>query len=339
MKVSVIIPTFCRSPLLCEAIDSVLRQDVDGLELLVIDDGSTDDTEACVRSYGNPVHYIHQENQGLGSARNRGLSLAKGKYVAFLDDDDWWMPGKLKLQYDILEKLPDISGVFTNFSIYKAQDDILKGGIRTWFDSDVDWTNIVGTSTTLRDLLDKENTLNPTAYVGSIYEESLDQYFVLPSTALVRRRSIPDTLRFPLHDPICGDWEFFARLSRTAPLCFLDLDTTFNRSHADEFRLTRTKMIHQMEMRVDFLERVYMSDQTFYSNNRLLVDSVRMDRLVEICKLQLLESDRSSAHRTARIVRAIRASRTLKQRSILLAASVPGSSAVVRSLVGLRRMM
>ena len=341
MIVSVVIPTYCRSSLLCEAIDSVLSQNIDGLELLVVDDGSTDDTREKVQEYGDKVSYIYQENKGLGTARNVGFSLAKGEYVALLDDDDWWMPGKLELQIALLEKLPDVCGVFTNFSIFRAPDEIRSDGIRTWFDETVDLSTYLGSPQKLNEVLGHCHGSAPdtNVYLSSIYEQSLDQYFVLPSTSLIRRQSIPENLHFPTHDPICGDWEFFARLSRDSKLCFVDADTTFNRSHNDSVRLTRTKMIRQVALRIDFLERVYVTDLEYYSANRPQVDATLLGRLVELCKLQILESDLVSARKTADKARRIQVNKTPKQRLVLSAAAVPGIDYAARQLRKLKRML
>ena len=122
MKVSVIITTYNRAPLLCNAIESALAQDYSDFEVIVVDDGSTDDTEQRVRDYDSQVRYVHQENKGLSTARNTGISVASGQYIALLDDDDWWMPGKLRLQSAILDQRPELAGVYTNFTIYRDED-------------------------------------------------------------------------------------------------------------------------------------------------------------------------------------------------------------------------
>jgi glycosyltransferase involved in cell wall biosynthesis len=83
---------------LAEAIQSVVAQSVSPLEIIVVDDGSTDDTAAVARDFGHPVHYYRQANSGPAAARNRGLKAASGKLIAFLDDDDLWTADKLELQ-------------------------------------------------------------------------------------------------------------------------------------------------------------------------------------------------------------------------------------------------
>ncbi len=112
-QVSVIIPTYNAARYITEAIDSALAQTHPVAEILVIDDGSTDDTEARVRHYGGRVRYFHQPNSGVASARNRGLEEARGDVIAFLDADDVWHPEKLRIQLTALAQRPDLGAVGT----------------------------------------------------------------------------------------------------------------------------------------------------------------------------------------------------------------------------------
>lgn len=96
--VSVVIPAWNVEAYIGEAIDSVLAQDHRPIEVIVVDDGSRDGTRAVIESYDAPVRYVSQEHAGIGAARNRGIALARGGYMAFLDGDDLWEAGKLQLQ-------------------------------------------------------------------------------------------------------------------------------------------------------------------------------------------------------------------------------------------------
>ena len=108
-KVSVVIPTYNRQRLVQDTIDSVLRQTFGDLELIVIDDGSTDDTRRVLQDrYGTRIRYVYQENQGESAARNHGIALAGGEYVAFVDSDDLWHPQKLERQVEVFEADPGI---------------------------------------------------------------------------------------------------------------------------------------------------------------------------------------------------------------------------------------
>jgi len=112
--VSVIIPTYNRWPMVCESIDSALAQDYPALEVIVVDDGSTDGTdEKLAERYGDRVRYIWQENQRQAAARNTGIEAASGDLIAFLDSDDLWLPGKLQAQVRSLQAAPEAGFSYT----------------------------------------------------------------------------------------------------------------------------------------------------------------------------------------------------------------------------------
>ena len=110
--VSVVITVYDAASYLAEAIDSVLAQTYRPFELIVLDDGSTDGSGEIARSYGSALRFAQQKNAGLGAARNAALDLAKGRYYAFLDADDRFVPGKLERQMGILDAEPEIDMVF-----------------------------------------------------------------------------------------------------------------------------------------------------------------------------------------------------------------------------------
>ncbi len=119
--VSVVIPTYNRSAFLVEAVESVLAQTWEDLEIVVVDDGSTDSTQECVRKYKDKVRYLRKENGGPASARNVGVRLARGVYVSFLDSDDQCYPERIELQTDYLESHPEFAMVYS---------------ARSWMDAD-----------------------------------------------------------------------------------------------------------------------------------------------------------------------------------------------------------
>ena len=107
-RVSVVIPAYNAAWCVRRAVDSVLAQEYRDFELIVVDDGSRDDTAAVLAGYGDAVRVVGKSNGGLSSARNAGISAARGDYVAFLDADDWWLPTKLARQVDLMEGRPDL---------------------------------------------------------------------------------------------------------------------------------------------------------------------------------------------------------------------------------------
>lgn len=141
--VSVIIPTYNRAQCLGDAIGSVLAQSFHDYELIVVDDGSIDSTEEVVKSYGERVKLIRQENGGASAARNTGIRAAKGEWIAFLDSDDTWEPDKLKVQVNDLQAKPGAvahmvdADIFvsdhehvSHFELRGMHDDFLRNPVR-----------------------------------------------------------------------------------------------------------------------------------------------------------------------------------------------------------------
>lgn len=122
-KVSVIIPTYNRASMIIECIESVFNQIFTDFEIIIVDDGSSDNTEAVLRPYLDRITYIRQENKGNAAARNTGIEVAKGEFVAFLDSDDLWLPDKLEKQVRYLEDHPDIDMVCGNGVIFGNTKD------------------------------------------------------------------------------------------------------------------------------------------------------------------------------------------------------------------------
>ena len=110
-QISVIIPVYNRAAYVAEAIESVLGQTTRAAELIVIDDGSSDGSAAVIRRFGSALHYRYRPNGGIAAARNAGVALATGTYLAFLDSDDLWMPTKLARQMAVLAAHPETDAV------------------------------------------------------------------------------------------------------------------------------------------------------------------------------------------------------------------------------------
>lgn len=106
--VSVVVPAYNAAWCVRKAIDSVLAQDFRDFELIVVNDGSTDDTLTVLRGYGDAIRVVDQRNGGMSNARNAGIRAARGEFLAFLDSDDWWLPGKLGRQVALLRARPDL---------------------------------------------------------------------------------------------------------------------------------------------------------------------------------------------------------------------------------------
>lgn len=300
MNVSVIIPTYNRAHLVTDAIRSVLAQSYQDLEIIVVDDGSTDGTETSVREFGEKILFIKQKHQGPNAARNRALRLAKGKYIALLDDDDWWLDFKLELQVALMDLFPDVAYIFSDFYISKESGEVVRSGLSTWSVShqapdDIYERKIKTSDLDVSEQL-KERDIE--IYTGNLYYALLHQPFVLPSSALIRRECIASDIRFAEEDFHCGDWDFFARLSRKYKCAYVNLETTVNRSHSDAVRLTRKSAKTQTACRIDLIQRVWKADKVFYQANKNTVDAAEAEQLLTMAKYQVLDSEVREAGET-----------------------------------------
>ena len=121
-RVSVVICVYNGAPCVGRALDSVFTQDFDGVEVIVVDDGSTDDTPAVLNPYRDRAQIIRQENQGLAGARNAGVAAGRGEYVAFIDADDVWLPGRVAKTVAALDRAPNAVLAYSNAILVDAQD-------------------------------------------------------------------------------------------------------------------------------------------------------------------------------------------------------------------------
>lgn len=343
MTVSVVIPTFNRADLVVAAINSVLTQSNQDLEIIVVDDGSTDDTEHRLATYSERIIYIRQANAGVNAARNYGLSHARGEYIALLDSDDLWFSFKLDLQVKLLEKYPDVGFVFSDFLIRKESGAEIHAGLSTWHTYRSSWRDVLPHHDQVRipagfpHATDAATELD--IYRGDIYHASLYEPYVLPSTVLIRRRCMDPDIQLVEHDPTCGDWDFFARLSHRHSALYMDVETAVNRSHEDAVRLTRLPQPLQLRRRLDMINRVWASDPAFYAAHGTEVDAVRHEVSGRLARQQAMAGDIEGARQTIRQQRTLRATRKpgMQDRILALTINLPGASVLLRALVALKR--
>ena len=130
-KVSVYIPTYNCAEYLSDAIESILNQTYQDFELIIIDDGSTDNTKEVLGKYKGKLRYVYKENGGIGSARNRGIKESTGEYIAQCDADDLWLPEKLEHQVAMLDQQPEYAVVYSD--AFKFYDDPKNVDFTTFF--------------------------------------------------------------------------------------------------------------------------------------------------------------------------------------------------------------
>lgn len=192
-RISVIIPTHNRSAVLLRAVHSVLNQSYQNIELIVIDDGSTDDTEMVLAPFvaANSVHYYKTENAGVAAARNYGVSLATGQWIAFLDSDDEWISQKLTEQMNFLSKHPHLLIVYTD---------------ETWIRNDVQ--------------VNKKNHHQKKS--GWIFADCLKQCFIGPSSVLLSKKLFQEMKGFDESFQVCEDYDLWIKISAKYEIGFIE---------------------------------------------------------------------------------------------------------------------
>jgi len=205
ISVSVVIPTHDRLPMVREATQSVLAQSYADFELIVVDDGSNDGTAGALRAeFGSCLRVIETPNRGVSSARNTGAAAARGRWLAFLDSDDLWLPDKLRLQLADCEAHPRLR-------ITQTEEVWIRKGVR----------------------------VNPCRRhakpAGDVFIPSLERCLVSPSTVIVRRELFEASGGFDEDLPVCEDYDLWLRLARVEPFGLLRNPLVIKRGgHADQ---------------------------------------------------------------------------------------------------------
>jgi glycosyltransferase involved in cell wall biosynthesis len=204
--VSIIIPTYNYAEYLPRAIQSCLDQSYKFLEIIVIDDGSTDNTKEIVESYGKKIIYIRQENSGVSSARNRGLEEASGNFIAFLDADDYLTENAIEVRLDVLLRKPSAGTVITETYSQKGSDLYCKPRFKTEIMSD------------------------------KFYEDLLLGRFPFGTCAALIHSSIARQFRFPSDISNGEDVVYFLKIFFSAPVYYLKEPTAVTVWHSDSLR-------------------------------------------------------------------------------------------------------
>ncbi|MCP4297266.1 MAG: glycosyltransferase [Proteobacteria bacterium] len=212
-KISVIIPSFNREKTVVRAINSVLEQNYPNIELIVVDDGSSDNTGTILKKkYLKSIILLEQTNQGVSSARNRGVEQSSGKWIAFLDSDDYWHPKKLAYQIQALELLPDLK-------ILQTQEIWIRNGKRV------------------------NPRIKHKKPKGWIFNKSLKLCCISPSSVLIEKVLFCNAGGFDEDLLACEDYDLWLRITANHPVGLVDqLLLTKTGGHQDQLSLKYAAM-------------------------------------------------------------------------------------------------
>lgn len=232
-EVSVIIPSYNSEKFVSTTLNSVLNQTFRDIEVIVVDDGSTDRSPEIVRSYGSPVQLISQRNSGVSTARNLGIARSSGEFVCFVDSDDFWFKDKIATQVQMFKTHPNVGAVYSNFIKWQSDENdsfptpesfSLEGAL---------------------DEIDQE-------YSGWIYHLFLLDCWMLTSTSMFRKKVFEKCGDFDSTLPCGEDWDLWIRIAREYPMIKLQRPTTLYRQHKQQ----TTQVVRDIDYRSRLLTQV-----------------------------------------------------------------------------------
>ncbi len=205
-RISVIIPTYNRAALLCETLDSVFAQTFHDYEIIVVDDGSTDDTHARLGALEQRIIYRRIDNSGQGAARNVGLDLARGEQIAFLDSDELWRPQFLERMSDTLDENLNAGFAYCDYATFDERGE------------------------------GKSAHLTPTQKIrGNVFAQLLEEDFLCTGGLMFRRECFDRAGKFDPRLPPVEDWDLWLRIAHEYEAAYVDaslLRVRQNQAHA-----------------------------------------------------------------------------------------------------------
>jgi len=279
--ISVIIPIYNRANYIIDCIDSVLQQTYKDLEIIVVDDGSTDNLKEVLSKYGDRIIYIHKENGGVSSARNEGIRRCKGEYIAWLDSDDRWMPFKLELELGILSRLPEnVAFIYSDFACScGANGKESQSYIREYFFTMNTYKLEFGTmfrnnsnaseiNTSLKPLL----RYDPQVYWGDVSEKAMLGPLFLLSSELIRKSVVDEVGYFNEQYQTGEDYEYHIRIAKKYEIAYVDVPTLmYRRYHADQLSSANMELESNRSWLRTTIE-LGVNDKAYYSKNKGIVD-------------------------------------------------------------------
>lgn len=228
--VSVAIPVFNGQATVAQALRSLLSQTYRSLEIIVVDDGSTDGTWEELQSFGSSIRAFRQSNGGLAAARNAGLLAAKGEFIALMDADDLCEPERIAAQVQFLGEYPELSLCCSDFSAFSAEGHVSSSHIATYYsrcsvaEGGVAARYPHRRSIDLRNCLPHrpENAAEVPVYFGAVYDDISLGNFVHPPTVMFRRSLIKEVGSFDLEARTMCDWDWLVKVARMSAIGFID---------------------------------------------------------------------------------------------------------------------
>ncbi|WP_395341751.1 glycosyltransferase family 2 protein [Ningiella sp. W23] len=219
--VSAIIPVYKGESFIHNTIESVLKQSYKNIEIICIDDGSPDNSAQVIHSFGDKVRYFHQENQGVAYARTHGLKVAKGEYIAFLDQDDWWLETKIEKQVKAIQADANVGLVHTAVQTFDQSTKQFRENINP--------------------------NAKPERLVGMCFLNLFKENHIYNSSVLVSKAIVDELngIDLNIEGNTCQDYDLWLRVAKRAAFSYLDEELVVYRVHSEQGHLDRRGMLTQ----------------------------------------------------------------------------------------------
>jgi len=321
--ITVVIPTYNRADYVVQAIDSVLQQTVgEHVEIIVVDDGSTDDTRERVALYGARVRYILTTNGGSAHARNVGMRAAHGTYLTFLDSDDLHYPHTLELQSRVLDQYPDVSMVYTEMSGFDDEGFFERYHLKKYHHSayrhpEVTYSRMFISSVRLADTsilpesLERYDpaALERRAYFGNIFDWYLTRLVLFTNSVMFRRDVILAVGERNERVKYWEEMDYTLRIARNHSVCFVDVPGYKLRYHPGQISTTARSDGHYIWVRkqqilLRVVKRQALESREYYQRHqhRINLHLAHLHRAVAVPLLLWRGGRKSKRHvRAARV--------------------------------------
>ncbi len=323
MSISVVIPTYNRGDYLRQAIESVLRQQcTHQVEVIVVDDGSTDDTRARVESFGGRVRYIYTENGGSAHARNVGMRAATGQYLTFLDSDDLHYPYTLEVQSRVLDRYRavglvytemsgfDDNGYFERYHLLKYHESGYRNGLT--YERMFESSQTLGEAGVLPEgaASDDPGVAQRRLYFGAIFDWYLTRLVLFTNSAMIRREVLPAVGERNERVKYWEEMDFTLRITRTQAVCFVDVPAYMLRYHRGQISTTARRdgqyvWVRKQQILLRVVKRQALLDAAYYSRHRPRLDAhlAHLHRAVAVPMLLFAPGTSATRSRYARAAR------------------------------------
>ena len=335
--VSVVVPSYNRASCLEATVNSILGQTVPPTEIIIVDDGSIDDTAAVCSRFPEPVRYVYRPNGGTAAAKNTGMREARGELIAFLDADDLWDPIKLETQIALHAAHPEIGWSLTNHLTTDGESRLLPGPqgfvrdfpafTETGLDPDAFFARFMQRSELLA------GNRSHIVYTGDVFELLFDGNVAFPSCVMLHRRMMSQAGLFDETFRYASDTEYFHRLAAMGQLGIVMTPLFFWRRGQANTNVSSGNMTEIVQNALKSLDRAAALRGDLSPAAEVRYRDGRRRLLVRLAYIQLSNLDRLAARRTLRQAWAAGARISPKALGIYGASLLPGAA-----LRGLHRL-